>query len=91
MVPVMRNGTSEALAKKRRRGAEKIEKMVQEENRRRTQINADVFGQCLSPEESLPVLSDLLLIRVHLRSSMVQLSFGVGKTDGKCENQFVTC
>jgi len=90
MVLVMRNRTSEVLAKTGRNGGEKNDKVVKGENRGWTQINADVFGQRFSLEGSLPVLSDLRLIRVRLRSSAVQLSFEIGQTFRKHENQVVT-
>jgi len=91
MVLVMRNRTSEALAKSGRNGGKKNEKVIKRENHRWTRMNAVVFGLPPLTEGWLRIFSDLRLIRVHLRSSAVQLSFRIGQTARNHENQVVTC
>jgi len=88
MVLVMRNRTSEIVAKTGRNGGEKVVKNV---NHRFTQMNSDFLEQRLSTEGWLPVLSDLLLIRIDLCPSAVQWSFGIGQIVRNQEDQVVTC
>jgi len=91
MDSMMKNRTSETPAKTGRNEEAEVEKVVKGENRRWTQMNADVLGQFSSIVGWLPIFSGLLLIRVDLCPSVVQSSFGICPIVRNHENQVVTC